>query len=241
MIRRGTNNQPLQGYYYTTKETGHPRVWPHTALGGTDKTSHYPCKENFDVSSNECPIWILAYLGLKPHAVMQFKQGKYVWRWDEVSGLNNINDAGMIAPRTTRCTMIDIHGMDKLIAEDHKCKADGGKPDYTILPWESLGEVVKVMEFAITPAKGYKRGSWAFVSNGRFRYLKAAFRHLLALMMGERYDKETNIHHGAHLVCCGLFIIHYDKYGENYSADEQTHSEYNHKDNNTGKHGGNTQ
>lgn len=82
------------------------------------------------------------------------------------------------------------------------------KRDYTLLPWRGVEEVVKVLEAG---EKKYARDNWKEVKQGRFRYTKAAFRHLVAFSTGEMYDRETGLHHLAHCVCCCLFIIHIDK------------------------------
>jgi len=90
-------------------------------------------------------------------------------------------------------------------------KFDKGKRDYTLLPWEALEEVVKVLEAG---EKKYARDNWMQVPEGKFRYTKAAFRHLIAYATGETLDPETGLHHLAHCICCCLFIIYKDKSGE---------------------------
>jgi hypothetical protein len=83
-------------------------------------------------------------------------------------------------------------------------KFDNGKLDYTLLPWGSLDEVVKVLEFG---AKKYARDNWKNVENAEARYLAAAFRHMVQYNNGEANDSETGLSHLAHATCCLLFIM----------------------------------
>ena len=87
-------------------------------------------------------------------------------------------------------------------------KFDGGKLDYTLVPWEGMDEVVKVLEFG---AKKYARDNWKKVENADTRYLAAAFRHLVHHNNGEAADPETGISHLAHATCCMLFLLALEK------------------------------
>jgi len=87
-------------------------------------------------------------------------------------------------------------------------KFDDGKLDWTLLPWDSLEEVVRVLEFG---AKKYSVDNWKKVPDGRARYVRAAFRHLIASARGEEKDPESGLSHFAHGVCCLLFALHFEK------------------------------
>lgn len=87
-------------------------------------------------------------------------------------------------------------------------KFDAGKLDYTLVPWDGLEEVVKVLEFG---ARKYARDNWQHVEGGDVRYLAAAFRHLIAYNQGEKVDQETGISHLAHAGCCLLFLLSLEK------------------------------
>jgi hypothetical protein len=87
-------------------------------------------------------------------------------------------------------------------------KFDSGKLDYTLLPWDGVEEVVKVLEFG---AKKYARDNWKKVENAETRYMAAAFRHLVAHSKGELNDSETGLSHLAHAGCCLLFLIALEK------------------------------
>lgn len=87
-------------------------------------------------------------------------------------------------------------------------KFDTGKLDYTLLPWDGVEEIVKVLEFG---AKKYDRDNWKHVSNAEVRYMAAAFRHLIAHNNGEKTDSETGLSHLAHASCCLLFLLALEK------------------------------
>lgn len=87
-------------------------------------------------------------------------------------------------------------------------KFDAGKLDYTLVPWDGLEEVVKVLEFG---ARKYARDNWQHVEGGMQRYQAAAFRHLIAYNQGEKVDQETGLSHLAHAGCCLLFLLSLEK------------------------------
>jgi len=83
-------------------------------------------------------------------------------------------------------------------------KHDGGKLDYTLVPWDGLEDVIRVLEFG---AKKYSRDNWRKVDNADTRYLAAAFRHLVAHNSGDVNDPESGLPHLAHAGCCILFML----------------------------------
>lgn len=87
-------------------------------------------------------------------------------------------------------------------------KYDTGKPDYTLLPWDAVEDVVRVLDYG---AKKYARDNWRYVDDAETRYLAAAFRHLAAYARGENRDPETDQPHLAHAACCLLFILSQDR------------------------------
>lgn len=87
-------------------------------------------------------------------------------------------------------------------------KFDSGKLDYTLVPFEALDEIVKVLMFG---AQKYDRDNWRHVDNAMQRYTAAAFRHLTAHAKGEVTDPETGISHLAHVGCCILFMLGLEK------------------------------
>jgi len=81
-------------------------------------------------------------------------------------------------------------------------KHDQEKPDYTLLPYGALEEVVKVLTYG---AKKYSRENWKYVD--ALRYEAASMRHFSAYMQGEKIDPESNLHHLAHAVSSLMFLL----------------------------------
>lgn len=87
-------------------------------------------------------------------------------------------------------------------------KHDGGKLKYSLLPFSSLSEVVKVLMFG---EQKYAKDNWKEVQDPKTRYFDAAMRHLIQWREGESIDKESKLSHLAHATCCLLFLIFFDK------------------------------
>lgn len=81
-------------------------------------------------------------------------------------------------------------------------KHDQEKPDYTLLPYGAVEEVVKVLTYG---AKKYSRENWKYVDS--LRYEAATMRHFSAYMQGEKLDPESGISHLAHAVTSLLFLL----------------------------------
>lgn len=82
-----------------------------------------------------------------------------------------------------------------------------GKLPWHLLIWDGLKELVRVREFV---SKKYPDPeSWKQVD--RVAYCDAAMRHLVAYMGGETYDPESGLHHLAHMMCNGMFIVAMDE------------------------------
>jgi len=90
-------------------------------------------------------------------------------------------------------------------------KFDAGKLDYTLLPWDALEEVVKVLAYGL---KKYERDNWKHVPDAMQRYEAAGMRHRVARLQGEANDPETGISHLAHEVCCLLFQLWFMRHTE---------------------------
>lgn len=118
-------------------------------------------------------------------------------------------------------------------------KFDNAKPDYSLMPFAALDEVVKVLTYG---ADKYDRFNWEKVE--RHRYEAAALRHMSAYMQGEKYDPETGINHLAHAMCSLLFLTEFDLkseknvekpmystdsmiYNSTYTIDDATPEEWN--------------
>ena len=86
-------------------------------------------------------------------------------------------------------------------------KFDQDKPQWTLVPFKALDEVVKVLTIG---ARKYAPDNWKKVPNARQRYIDAAFRHMSAYASGEKLDAETGKNHLAHAMCCLLFLLAFD-------------------------------
>ena len=94
-------------------------------------------------------------------------------------------------------------------------KHDSNKPPWSLLPFDGLEEVVKVLGYGATK---YDAHNWR---NG-FKYSRlsdAALRHLTSFIRGEDKDPETNLSHLAHAVCCLLFLLEHTQKG--YGTDDR--------------------
>jgi hypothetical protein len=97
-------------------------------------------------------------------------------------------------------------------------KYDMGKRDWSLLPLDSVEEIVKVLEFG---ANKYAAHNWS--NNGGFKYtrvINAMLRHIFAFMRGEDLDPETGLSHLAHAGCNILFILHFIKHKDKYSTND---------------------
>lgn len=86
-------------------------------------------------------------------------------------------------------------------------KYDKDKPQWSLLPFKALTEVVEVLTYG---AKKYAPDNWKKVPDARRRYIDAGFRHFTAYASGEARDPETGKHHLAHAICCLLYLVAFD-------------------------------
>lgn len=89
-------------------------------------------------------------------------------------------------------------------------KHDSGKRRFSLLPLECIQDVIDVLEFG---ARKYQVDNWQKVPDAKTRYFDAALRHIFAWKQGEKLDQESGIHHLAHAMCCLLFLLWFDKQG----------------------------
>lgn len=92
-------------------------------------------------------------------------------------------------------------------------KADSGKLEWSLMPFNELEDVAKILQFG---AKKYSVDNWKKCDNWK-RYEDAAMRHLVAYIKGEHTDPESGKSHMAHLICNALFLMWHDN-----QAAEQT-------------------
>jgi len=91
--------------------------------------------------------------------------------------------------------------------EEQGKKYDDGKRQWSLLPWEEVGQIVDVLMVGM---KKYSADNWKRVPDAKRRYFDAAMRHLTAWKNGERCDNEDGLSHLSHLGCCVLFLAWFD-------------------------------
>ncbi len=96
---------------------------------------------------------------------------------------------------------------DEPIVVKSGVKYDNDKPQWSLLPFKALKEVVEVLTYG---AKKYAPDNWKRVPDARRRYIDAGFRHFTAYASGETHDPETGKHHLAHAICCLLYLVAFD-------------------------------
>lgn len=102
--------------------------------------------------------------------------------------------------------------------ERHAIKHDAGKADWALIPWDSVEEIVKVLEFGKT-----KYSAWNWSTGEGFTYTRvfnSSMRHLLAWIRGQDNDPETGLSHISHLGCNVLFLMHFIKHKDKYTTND---------------------
>lgn len=98
-------------------------------------------------------------------------------------------------------------------------KADSGKPDWSLVPFEALEDMVKVLEFG---AKKYDRWNWT--TSGGFKWTRiiaSTLRHLFDFAKGIDTDPESGLPHIAHAQCNLLFLAYYIRNKDTCNKDDR--------------------
>lgn len=82
-------------------------------------------------------------------------------------------------------------------------KADYGKLQWSLVPWDSLENTVRVLMMG---AEKYDADNWMKVE--RKRYVDAMMRHITQWLNGEAIDQESGLPHLSHAQCNMLFLNH---------------------------------
>ena len=91
-------------------------------------------------------------------------------------------------------------------------KNDHGKPRWSLLPWRSMEQVVRVLEHG---ADRYGDDNWRHVTDAENRYFSAMIRH--AITPGA--DPESGLSHRAHAVANALFLLELENEEKNHKMD----------------------
>lgn len=119
-----------------------------------------------------------------------------------------VNTDGDKAPCNTCCAPTsNWKPLNESFKQSEGVKYDNGKPQWSLLPFKALTEVVEVLTYG---AKKYSPDNWKKVPDARRRYTDAGFRHFTAYASGETHDPETGKHHLAHAICCMLYLVAFD-------------------------------
>lgn len=83
-------------------------------------------------------------------------------------------------------------------------RANGDKLRYELLPPLATTEMAAVMTLG---AIKYEPNNWTKGQPIVKGLCGSGLRHLFAYMLGQDRDPETGMHHGAHLMCNGAFMV----------------------------------
>jgi hypothetical protein len=89
-------------------------------------------------------------------------------------------------------------------------KDDKGKLPMHLLPFESLEDVSRVLQYG---AERYGAHNWKLLPDAKARYSAALLRHISAHMRGEIVDPESGLSHLSHAACNALFLVYFEKEG----------------------------
>ena len=113
-------------------------------------------------------------------------------------------------------TLTELENMKKATTA---VKHDTGKADWSLMPWEAVEEINKVLAFG---AQKYAAHNWQQGTGFKYtRVLNSLLRHVFAYMRGEDLDPESGLSHMAHAGCNVLFLLHYNKNKSRYKNDDR--------------------
>ena len=105
------------------------------------------------------------------------------------------------------CEEFDLWRFSVAKNKDAFKKSDEGKLKWSLMPFEQLEDVVRVL---MAGAKKYGAENWRKCDDVN-RYKDALMRHVVSYVKGEKNDLEDNLSHLAHAMCNCLFLMYFDK------------------------------
>ena len=87
-----------------------------------------------------------------------------------------------------------------------------GKPDYTLIDFQSLLPMVDVLTYGMvkyTTKENTGRENWKKTCENPKQHLESMFRHWMALCDGESLDKESGLPHIGHIMCNAMFYSYH--------------------------------
>ena len=113
----------------------------------------------------------------------------------------------------------DTITMESVRKYNEAVRDDSGKTNWSLMPFEALEEINKVLEFGATK---YSANNWQEGTGFKYsRVLNSLLRHVFAFMRGEDKDPESGLSHMAHAGCNVLFILYYLKKKARYANDDR--------------------
>ena len=129
------------------------------------------------------------------------------------------NDLNSLPRRITESPAPPAKSLEKMDGKVVATKHDGGKTDWSLLPWDAVEEIIKVLQFGAG-----KYSPWNWAENGGFKFnrlFNSSMRHFVAwFWRREDLDPETGISHIAHLGCNVLFLLHYVLNGNKFKNND---------------------
>lgn len=94
-----------------------------------------------------------------------------------------------------------------------------GKTPYELIPVEAMEQFALAMKYG---ADKHEVDDWRQGNGMPWTWLiAAALRHSFAMLKGENYDRDSGLHHGAHLMCCGAMLVYYCLHYGKYNKDDR--------------------
>lgn len=142
-----------------------------------------------------------------------------------IQGGAGSTETGWYSHDATGPTFVTKPPTDKIpagAANSVAMKYDSGKTDWSLMPFEAIEEINKVLDFG---AKKYAAHNWRTGSGFKYtRVLSSLLRHTFAWARGEDLDPESGLSHLAHMGCNVVFLIYYNKYKTQYNNDDRVTS-----------------
>lgn len=91
-----------------------------------------------------------------------------------------------------------------------------GKLDWTLVDWESIEPLVKVMTYGwkkYTTPESDGRDNWKKPCDDPMQHIQSAFRHLIAISKGENIDPESGELHSGHVIA-NMMMYNYHTNGK---------------------------
>lgn len=97
---------------------------------------------------------------------------------------------------------IEVKGHKHLIAEEKASRYNSGKLKWSLVDFDSLEDMVRVLEFG---ANKYSEHNWK-KGLKTTEVFESTMRHLVAYMKGEDLDPESGLPHTGHIMCNAMFL-----------------------------------